>query len=150
MNSVKFKTSKSAGKVNERLDFSLKKMSDAQLKLRELLDCGKRVLETSEYLEARMEVMYWQRRVSDLRKMQFLREGRKFESKIGLGSVVKVKYGAVVKEYTLVTSLEADPSRGSISIESPLGRALVNRQEMEEIVVSTPSGQYSYTIQSVA
>ena len=97
-----------------------------------------------------MEVLYWQRRVSDLRKLQYLRDGRRFTKKIGLGSTVVVKYGAVVKEYTLVTSLEADPANGQISIESPLGRALLDRKVKDEVMVRAPSGEYAYSIQSVA
>jgi len=150
MGSVKFKSRRSAGKVSERLNFAVNKLQAAEAKLKDLLDYGKRILETAEYSEARMEVLYWQRRVSDLRKLQYLRDGRRFTKKIGLGSTVVVKYGAVVKEYTLVTSLEADPANGQISIESPLGRALLDRKVKDEVMVRAPSGEYAYSIQSVA
>jgi transcription elongation factor GreA len=54
--------------------------------------------------------------------------------KVALGSVVDLmdKNGQMVR-YTIVSSLEANPSDGRISINSPLGQSLVGRSIKETI-----------------
>lgn len=49
--------------------------------------------------------------------------------KVAIGSVVDLldTHGRIVR-YTLVDSIEANPSDGRISIKSPLGRSLVGKQ----------------------
>jgi transcription elongation factor GreA len=66
-----------------------------------------------------------------------------------LGSRVKVKYGAIERDYTIVTSLEADPSNGFISEISPLGRALLNKEISDKVEVSAPSGRFEYEVKAV-
>jgi transcription elongation factor GreA len=54
--------------------------------------------------------------------------------KVALGSVVDLidTNGRVVR-YTLVDSLEANPSDGRISVQSPLGQSLIGRSKEETI-----------------
>lgn len=49
--------------------------------------------------------------------------------KVAIGSVVELldTQGRMIR-YTIVDSLEANPSDGRISVESPLGRSLIGRQ----------------------
>lgn len=71
----------------------------------------------------------------------------------------KVIFGATVeiedvdtgdlKTYTLLGPDEADPTKGSISIQSPVGRALLGRTEGDEIAVDVPRGRVQYEIVSV-
>ena len=49
-------------------------------------------------------------------------------------------------EYQLVGPDEADIDRGSISIASPLGKALLGKEPGEEIVVQAPGGTRSYEL----
>lgn len=51
--------------------------------------------------------------------------------------------------YTIVGTTEADPSRGFISNESPLGRALLNRRVGDEIAVQAPAGLLHFRIVAV-
>jgi transcription elongation factor GreA len=51
--------------------------------------------------------------------------------------------------YRIVGELEADLKQGRISVTSPIARALIGRQEGDEVVVRTPGGEKSYEIQSV-
>jgi transcription elongation factor GreA len=51
--------------------------------------------------------------------------------------------------YHLVFSEEVDAANGKISINSPTGRALVNRKVDDEIEVVTPKGKRSYLIVSL-
>ncbi len=64
---------------------------------------------------------------------------------IGVGSSVKLRR-ADGKEfrYMIVGTYEADPMNGKISIESPMGKALMGKRVSEEVVVN---GQ-SYKVES--
>ncbi|MBX3296700.1 MAG: transcription elongation factor GreA [Acidobacteria bacterium] len=48
--------------------------------------------------------------------------------------------------YRLVTSEESDPENGKISTVSPIGQALIGREEGEEVRVKTPTGWRSFEI----
>lgn len=52
-------------------------------------------------------------------------------------------------EYALVPSDEADPASGRVSVESPLGRALLGKSEGDEVVVERPRGRAQYTVVAV-
>lgn len=50
------------------------------------------------------------------------------------------------EKYEIVFPEEVDPSIGLISIGSPLGRALLNRQVGDDVEVATPKGKRAYSI----
>jgi transcription elongation factor GreB len=52
-------------------------------------------------------------------------------------------------EYALVPSDEADPASGRVSVESPLGRALLGKSEGDDVVVERPRGRAEYTVVGV-
>ncbi len=52
-------------------------------------------------------------------------------------------------EYRLVGPDESDPSRGLLSIESPLGRALMGRVAGDEVTVRRPRGEASIWIAAI-
>lgn len=45
-----------------------------------------------------------------------------------------------ISTYTLVSPHEANPREGKISVRSPIGQALVNREEGETVEVHVPAG----------
>ncbi len=71
----------------------------------------------------------------------------------------KVIFGATVrvvdidtdeeKEFTLLGPDEADFANGSISISSPVGKALLGHEEGEEITIDIPKGRVTYEILSI-
>jgi transcription elongation factor GreA len=52
-------------------------------------------------------------------------------------------------EYDLVGSFESDPSAGRISAASPLGQALLGRQQGDVAVVDAPRGELRYEILAI-
>jgi transcription elongation factor GreB len=52
-------------------------------------------------------------------------------------------------EYRIVGADEFDPSKGWISIDSPLARALLKKALDDEITVETPAGQKNYLITAI-
>ncbi len=71
----------------------------------------------------------------------------------------KVVFGATVdlleleteKEvtYQIVGDLEADISQNRISISSPIARALIGKEEGDEVIVKAPGGEKEYEIVAV-
>jgi transcription elongation factor GreA len=76
-----------------------------------------------------------------------------------LNVVGKVVFGAYVHlyeidvevevTYQIVGELEADLELGQISLSSPIGRALIGKQEGDELEVITPGGTRGYEILKV-
>jgi transcription elongation GreA/GreB family factor len=54
------------------------------------------------------------------------------------------------RRYTLVPAAQSDVSQGLISVESPLGRAVLRHELGDEITVVLPRGSRSYEIVDVA
>jgi transcription elongation factor GreA len=71
----------------------------------------------------------------------------------------KVSYGSVVTvedadsgeeiEYRIVFPEEVDASAGHVSIGSPIGQALMNKVEGDQVIVQTPRGRKTYDIVSL-
>lgn len=70
---------------------------------------------------------------------------------IRLGAHVKIRHeDGEEAEYTLVSPAEADPRRGRISDDSPIGRALVDHKQGDEVVAETPAGPERLLVINVA
>lgn len=71
----------------------------------------------------------------------------------------KITFGATVeledidtgdeKTYTIMGPDESDFKKGIISIESPVGKALLGKEEGDEVLVNAPKGKIEYGIVSV-
>ena len=68
---------------------------------------------------------------------------------IGRTVVVREQDTDAEEEYTIVGPPEADPSRGRVSNESPMGRALLNKRVGEQAVVQSPGGEIVFEIVKV-
>lgn len=53
-------------------------------------------------------------------------------------------------KYKLVTSEESDPENGLISTVSPIGQALMGKEEGDEVKVKTPNGVRNFEISRLA
>jgi transcription elongation factor GreA len=108
------------------------------------------ILENAELEDARNEQAFVEGRVLTLETMLgnavIIEEGGPRET-VGLGSRVTVVEGAGPPEtYHVVGSAEADPTKGLISNESPLGRAMMGRKIGEQAVVNAPDGVLVFEI----
>ena len=68
---------------------------------------------------------------------------------IGLGTTVVVEVDGEEERYTIVGAIEAQPSLGRISSESPVGKALLGKRPGQTANVATPRGQTSYTVKRI-
>jgi transcription elongation factor GreB len=73
------------------------------------------------------------------------------EGVVGFGSTVVVRdqHGAE-RTWTIVSSHDAAPAEGRLSVESPVARALAGRRGGEQVSVTLPRGEIVLTILSVS
>jgi len=67
---------------------------------------------------------------------------------VGFGSTVTLEddEDGAEKVYLIVLPEEVDAAAGKISVRSPVGQALVGREEGDEVTIRTPGGTRTYTI----
>ena len=53
------------------------------------------------------------------------------------------------RSFRLVGPDESDPAEGRLSVESPLGRALLGKEEGDEVALRTPKGVSQVTVRAV-
>jgi transcription elongation factor GreA len=72
-------------------------------------------------------------------------------SKVVFGASVTLSDEETAEEttYQIVGDLEADIKHNRIAVSSPIARALIGREEGDEIVVNAPAGDREYEIVSV-
>ncbi len=68
---------------------------------------------------------------------------------IGVGSKVTVDFDGEDEQYTLVGAIEAKPTAGLISTESPIGRELIGKKAGDSASVETPGGSMMLKIKAV-
>ena len=120
-------------------------IADAIKSARELGDLA----ENAEYQSARAEQERNEARISEieniLQNVEIIQKP-KGDSKVQLGSTVKLKGDGKTKEFQVVGTVEADPLNGKISDESPIGKALLGRKEGESVEITTPAETMTYQI----
>jgi len=94
-------------------------------------------------------------RIGELRALlasaEPIEDGASSDGIIRLGAKIKIRHAdGEEASYLLVSPAEADPRRGRISEESPIGRALVGRKKNEEVTADTPSGPEHLVVLDVA
>ena len=107
--------------------------------------------ENAEYAAAKERQRLVEARVSMLKKrvseISLMNLDKIPHDKVGFGSTVHLKDPAgQTISYQLVMPEDADPEQGMISTASPIGRALVNKEEGDEVTVTTPNGSKRFEI----
>jgi transcription elongation factor GreA len=102
------------------------------------------VSENAGYEEAKRQQAFLEGRIMTIEGMlknAVLIEANGPSDTVILGSRVTVaEDGFEPESYSIVGSAEADPGKGRISNESPLGKALMGRKEGDRVSFETPGG----------
>lgn len=109
--------------------------------------------ENAEYSSARQEQERVESRIAEIEHiLQNVEEIKKpkGDSKVQLGSTVKLKNDGKTKEFQVVGTVEADPLNGKISDESPIGQALMGKKEGDDVEITTPVETTKYKIVDIA
>jgi transcription elongation factor GreB len=107
--------------------------------------------ENAEYIYGKKRLREIDRRLQFLAKrldeLHVVEEPASADGTVRFGAWVELEDedGEVV-EYRIVGPDESDVSRGWISIDSPVARALLGRREGDEVTVVRPKGETEYTL----
>jgi transcription elongation factor GreA len=148
-----YMTERGFAKLQRQLDF-LRNVE--LLELAEVLhdaQIGGDTLDNTEYINLREDFVFLESRIHELTEIlnhaQLIERGE-LDGKVHIGNTVIVQMnGDMPETYTIVGSVETNPSNGYISYESPLGVALLNRAVGDEVSVRTPEGELCFRIVAV-
>ena len=110
------------------------------------------ISENAEYEDAKNEQGMLEGRILTLEKL--VRNAVLIEEHhdgfIAVGSTVTVKDDHGEEVYTIVGPAEVDMTAGRISMESPVGKAVMGRKVGDDVNVQTPAGQRRLKITKVS
>lgn len=100
--------------------------------------------ENAEYQDAKDEQGFIAGRIAELEnlvnKSEVIEENNN-KDLVRIGSTVKAVCDSKEYTYTIVGSNEADPSKGLISNESPIGQAFLGAKIGDKVTIQIPSGE---------
>jgi len=153
-----FLTREGYTKLQEELEFlRTKKREEIANRLHEAMEGGE-LIENAEYEAAKNEQAFVEGRIKELEIL--LATARVIDDQavhqqasagtVQVGSTVTIQEDNMEPEiYTIVGAAEANPVKGRISNESPLGKALVNRKLGDRVQVDAPAGSFTVHILKV-
>lgn len=110
--------------------------------------------ENAEYATAKQEQERVENRISELENIiqnVVLIKAPRSDSVVQLGNTVKLKSSdGKAKTFKVVGTVEADPSEGKISNESPIGIALLNQKVGDSVEITTPAETVTYKIVDIS
>jgi transcription elongation factor GreA len=112
--------------------------------------------ENAEYHAAKERQSFLEGKINELKAIIGKSEVLEVES----GPADRIVFGRTVRLYNLQTDkeiayqllgpYESDPENGKISVTSPLGQALIGKEEGDEIRVTTPGGVQEFEILEIS
>lgn len=107
--------------------------------------------ENGAYTAARFELGNVDR---ELRRLEFnIKYGKIVEAsgheKVGFGNKVTVEIDGKEYTYLLVGTQESDPKKAMISLESPIGLALLGKKVGEKAIVTMPERTIEYIVKKI-
>ncbi len=121
-------------------------------RIRESMHVGGDSMDNTEFEDAKNEQAFVEARIEELKKILAIArviEDSDVDTKtVGLGSTVRVKDvdSGDEWEWSIVSTIEADPAEDRISDESPVGQALIRKTIGDIAVVEIPAGVAKYEI----
>ncbi len=107
--------------------------------------------ENAEYIYGKKRLREIDRRIEFLTKrldeLEVVRPDPSQAGRVFFGAYVAVEDEAgAATEYQVVGPDEFDVAAGRVSMDAPLGRALLGRREGDEITVERPKGRVTFTV----
>jgi transcription elongation factor GreA len=106
--------------------------------------------ENADYHSARDERDILQARINEIEEILLKAQvtAVKNTGVVSLGSIVTLEMVGKKKQltYQMTGEYESNPSEGKISIESPVGKALLSKKKGDSVEVTTPAGKITYKI----
>lgn len=141
----KYITKRGFEKIKQELEYlKTVKRREIAKKIQEAVAHGD-LKENSDYHEAKREQAFVEGRILELeqliRNVVVIDESPKEDGCVRIGSTVVVDFDGEEMKIKIVGVGEADPLKGAISYQSPLGQALLGKKEGEGFVLETPEGK---------
>ena len=112
--------------------------------------------ENAEYHAAKDEQGLMEARIAELTdvvgRAQVVDPSTLAHARISFGSTVELVDQNTDEEltYTIVGGQESNPSKGLISIQSPMAKVLLGKEEGDEVSITLPAGKKMYDIEEVS
>ena len=131
--------------------FMRKKIAE---QLKDALSFGD-IVDNNEYEDAKNSQAFVEGRIITIEKM--LRSARILETddhnghNVAIGSTVKLRNleTNMISVYSIVSTVESDPSENKISDLSPLGEAILGLEVGDQAEVKAPAGKFYYQIEDL-
>jgi len=110
------------------------------------------ISENAGYDEAKTAQGFLEGRIRELENLlknaKLISDGEQPKGEVSLGrTVIVCEDGTDLEEtYTIVGSVEADPTSGRISNSSPIGKALIGKRVGQQAKVQTPGGEIIFKV----
>ncbi|MGI5891912.1 MAG: transcription elongation factor GreA [Bacillota bacterium] len=139
-------------KMEEELEYlKTVRRKEVASRIKQAIEFGD-ISENSEYEDAKNEQAFIEGSILDLE--QKLRNASIIDANevdvnvVSVGSTVRLKNHTkgIEVEYTIVGSVESDPTKNKISNESPVGKALIGNPVGSKINIMVPSGSVEMEI----
>jgi transcription elongation factor GreA len=137
-------TQDGAAKLKAELeDLKRVKRPDLAKRLRSAIQMGD-LSENADYHKAKEDQAFLEGRIQDIEYLlrnAVIIDGNPSTDVVGIGNRITIQEeGFPAETYHIVGAKEADPRRGKISNESPIGRAVADHGVGDLIEVETPGG----------
>jgi len=142
----------------DKLKKELTELNEEKPKVQELIAEARAhgdLSENAEYHAARERFAFIEARISQigskLANSKVIDPKKIKTNKVGYGVSVKLrnKQTKKIDEFTVVGDGEADIDKNEISINSPIGRAIFEKKEGDEVEVKLPIGIVKYKIEKI-
>lgn len=139
---------------NRLLDLKEVRRAEIAERLRLAMEEGGDLSENAEYEDAKNEQAFIEGEIQRLEEIianaQIIEGGGKSDVVVvGSRVTVQEKGSKDTEQYMLVGSAEANPGAGKISIESPMGRALMGLKVGGKATVKAPDGNIVFTVKKI-
>jgi transcription elongation factor GreA len=144
-------TAEGLQKFKHDLEEARARRKEAAERMKEAAQPGD-IEDNPEFEQAKEEVASLDRSIYELEEM--IGRAQIIEEHHGTvaepGSTVEVEdVDGTVETWHLVGAVEADPASGRMSVESPVGRAVLGKRKGDKITVNAPSGVIQLTVKAV-
>ena len=110
--------------------------------------------ENAEYSAAKEEQSFVEGRIQEVEEIikhaKIVSTTNNHNGSIGIGCTIKVLVDGEEDQFELVGPTESDPAKGKISVDSPVGKALLGHKATDSVAVETPDGKIQYKIISLS
>ena len=144
-------TAEGLQKLKTDLDDARARRKEAAERMKEAAQPGD-IEDNPEFEQAKEEVASLDNRIYELEEMigraQIIEEHHGGVAEPGSTIEVEDQEGTI-ETWHLVGAVEADPGAGRISVDSPVGRAVLGRRSGDRVTVNAPSGVIELTVKAV-